>query len=431
MIRAAAIRNLEPSVADRIVWSRNQIPTISNIEILRASSLFRGPRGDMLLQHLAERTVFEQPGASWSSALDYIDRFPLLAPDVSLLPAMASAFNRHILPMATEPGTRDGHWDNWRSVLTWAVAYGAVELLLPMSLDTLKALSWQLVTLRCSPALMQNIWGTIAQRHHAFDLVPPLSRPGEYGRWLHAVSVSPGRPRLLKFPIQREHIVRLLSLPGLRDLPFVQQRNILATIVSTICCTRVSEVAALQACDLLYDLDCLRGERQYEGTLAVRINKRKNDSIRKGLFPRLGRPRHSDPAFDVVDWLKEYQLRFGLGKHQGCIRPFRDRQRCPVCPPVFSMAARHGGTTIVTKEPCSRQLMSSAIERALTYIGVDPSLFSGISARKGGISTAIEAGVPEWVLFFQSGHGQSKAARAYMALDSPTFLFATWDAFRL
>jgi hypothetical protein len=35
------------------------------------------------------------------------------------------------------------------------------------------------------------------------------------------------------------------------------------------------------------------------------------------------------------------------------------------------------------------------------------------------------------VLFFQSGHGQSKAARAYMALDSPTFLFKTWKAFQL
>ena len=130
----------------------------------------------------------------------------------------------------SEPSTRDGHWDTWRSVLTWAIAYGAVRLLLPMSLDTLKALSWQLVTLRCGPALMQKVWGTIAQRHHAFDLVPPLSRPGEYGRWLHAVSVSPGRPRLLKFPIQRDHVVRLLSLPGLRELPFVTQRNVLATV---------------------------------------------------------------------------------------------------------------------------------------------------------------------------------------------------------
>ena len=59
---------------------------------------------------------------------------------------------------------------------------------------------------------------------------------------------------------------------------------------------------------------------------------------------------------------------------------------------------------------------------------MDPTLFSGISARKCGLPTAIGAGVPEWALFFQSGHGQSKAARAYMAPDRPTFLFGLLPA---
>ena len=63
--------------------------------------------------------------------------------------------------------------------------------------------------------------------------------------------------------------------------------------------------------------------------------------------------------------------------------------------------------------------------RALGYISVSPIGFSGISARKGGLSTAIEAGVPEAVLFMRSGHGQSKAARAYVDLGSPALLFDT------
>ena len=71
------------------------------------------------------------------------------------------------------------------------------------------------------------------------------------------------------------------------------------------------------------------------------------------------------------------------------------------------------------------------MSQALQYLGIPLHGFSGISARKGGLSTAIEAGVPEWVLFMQSGHGQDKAARAYMALESPTYLFATWEAFDL
>jgi hypothetical protein len=97
------------------------------------------------------------------------------------------------------------------------------------------------------------------------------------------------------------------------------------------------------------------------------------------------------------------------------------------------MTARQGAVTAVSRTPCSRQLISQvdALTDAISAIGIDAAQFSGISARKGCLSTAIEAGVPEWVLFFQSGHGQSKAARAYMALDSPTFLFDTWKAFRL
>jgi hypothetical protein len=74
--------------------------------------------------------------------------------------------------------------------------------------------------------------------------------------------------------------------------------------------------------------------------------------------------------------------------------------------------------------------MSDTIAQTVATVGVDAAIFSGISARKGGLSTTIEAGVPEWVLFFQSGHGQSKAAHAYMALDSPTFLYDTWKAFK-
>ena len=69
--------------------------------------------------------------------------------------------------------------------------------------------------------------------------------------------------------------------------------------------------------------------------------------------------------------------------------------------------------------------MSQNIVRALGYISVSPIGFSGISARKGGLSTAIEAGVPEAVLFMRSGHGQSKAARVYVDLGSPALLFDT------
>ena len=63
--------------------------------------------------------------------------------------------------------------------------------------------------------------------------------------------------------------------------------------------------------------------------------------------------------------------------------------------------------------------LSRMIVDGLRQVGFDTSLFSGISARRGGLSTAIEAGVPEHILWMQSGHAQVVAARRYVQLGSP------------
>ncbi len=52
-------------------------------------------------------------------------------------------------------------------------------------------------------------------------------------------------------------------------------------------------------------------------------------------------------------------------------------------------------------------------------------------ARRGGLSTAIETGVPEHILWMQHGHAQDVAARRYVQLGSPALLYDTWAAFDL
>ena len=76
-------------------------------------------------------------------------------------------------------------------------------------------------------------------------------------------------------------------------------------------------------------------------------------------------------------------------------------------------------------------MFGDALRRALGACGADMSRFSGISARKGGLTTAITAGVTEEILFLQSGHGQTRAARNYMHLQEPDRLFDTFRAFQL
>jgi hypothetical protein len=89
-----------------------------------------------------------------------------------------------------------------------------------------------------------------------------------------------------------------------------------------MCCTgtalncRVVEVAFFQICDFLRDHDAPYHE-MYQGTAAVRIFLRKQDTGRKGHLPRLGRA--SNIEWDLVLRLRRYgvQGRVQQGRGQG------------------------------------------------------------------------------------------------------------------
>ena len=76
-------------------------------------------------------------------------------------------------------------------------------------------------------------------------------------------------------------------------------------------------------------------------------------------------------------------------------------------------------------------LVSSIVTVALRNISVQFSAFSGVSCRMGGPTVATAAGVPESIMWMQSGHAQSMAARRYVRLTDPDRLYDTWRAFRL
>jgi hypothetical protein len=99
--------------------------------------------------------------------------------------------------------------------------------------------------------------------------------------------------------------------------------------------------------------------------MAIKICKRKNYAISKGLFPSTGRPKQPGSTNDVVAWLSTYLAHFGLSRHGACTHSFRNRERCPVCTLVFCMTEREGRVTVIHKTACSRQLMSNAFAQAV------------------------------------------------------------------
>ena len=422
LLRLTLVHAVEKALSsdDPIGWRQTTAPCLADINILRTTPLLDSiPAGTkLLLSNDSSPTSLELADGQWKVALNRICHT-----QIRPIAELAQGFETHVLPAQRASSTRAKNWRYWSTVVTWAIAHGALASLMPMPQVVLMALTFEFLHLGCGPHLLHAVWSAIATRHHVHGLPSPLRDTLSLGRLMRTVGSLTGVPKQLKFPIQKSHIQAILLLP-VASLGLL--RDVLITALSTICCLRTAETIALQVCDVWFDLDAAR-DLIFLGTLALNVRKRKQDQIRRGHHPRCG--RSIDPRLDIVHRLRRFLSLANLRILPGCTKRAMPAAICPVCPPLFPKTTR-GGTQITTS-PSPRDSVTKAIRRCLTAVQADTTHFSGISARKGGLTTAIEAKVPEYILFMQSGHGQKKAARAYMHLQSPEHLFDTWQAFGL
>jgi len=423
-----------------VAWnSRTQLPTFATFGPVLRVAAGLGLRINDWLYSDAEETALEACHANWQPAVRG------LAGDARLVPSVdesLAAFNRHVLPMERAQKTRSKYLTHRLSVLTWAVWKGILPDLLPMSDDLLRAFLWDALAFEATLPVLKHAVNAILAWHERLRLPPPLAGKRAYQRLFHSLSRFQGRPRRLIFPIYAGAVRRLLGLRrpdhppcgGVRGRCLIcaeylrAWRNCLAGAVATLTCSRCAETADLQVCDLWERFDEKAGYERFRGGAAVNVKVRKNDQFRQGHQPRLGVARN--PDWDVIAHLRTLWRDAGLAVHPSCQKRLLPERRCPVCPPMFPRSARDG-FGFVTHPPPSSSDLSRMIVDGLRQVGFDTSLFSGISARKGGLSTAIEAGVPEHILWMQSGHAQDVAARRYVHLGSPALLYNTWAAFGL
>ena len=413
-----------PDIAANIRWARSPIPFIHNIEVLLDWPHVPGDlrARTVLFSDLSRPTRLE---AASGHGLEKIHDLPL-APYHSLADLTAD-FDRFAAPSRVQCLSRAKYWRYWKLCVSWAARWRRLDALVPMSLDTLKALSWHLMLSGYSAASVRDVWSAIQHRHDWFDLPKPIQGKRQFSLWSNCVLAASGAPRALKLPISRDIVVALLES---RTDRLAVLRDKILTVVATIACLRPSEVCALQVCDALFDFHVHGGWPEFRGSVVLRIIKRKNDSARKGHFPALAKSENT--RWDVVAQLREYLARASLAVQPTCSKPDSPHASCLVCPPLFPrcMSTRAGLTT-ASNRPMSTQMVGDAIQNAVASVGFDPALFSAVSARKGGISAALDAGVPEEIIFLQSGHGHARPARVYMHLQHPDRLYDTFRAFRL
>ena len=419
--RSSVINGLGAGFGNKATWSKSTgMPFVTNLTSLAGSPAFDTCDSDEVLLNTSAKTTLERADGNWSAAMAN-------AAIPSSVAGLTAAFNTHIWPSRSAVSSRRKNWDNWAVVVTWAIAWGIVDSILPMHADILKGLTWELLCMGTSRSVIVAIWSAIQNRHRVAGLKTPIYGPGEFSAWVRCLASLVGRPTALLFPVHRLIVAALLRA---RPCLLRDQRDRLMVCLATICCLRVAELAALQVCDLWFGFHTGYGISGFEGTVAVHVGRRKNDCERKGHHPAVGRSR--DPDLDLVHQLLTWLARNGLSISPLCQKRANSAARCPHCLPLFSRLANGPNCLpIVSTRPISSQMFGDALRRALGSCGADTTRFSGISARKGGLTTAITAGVTEEILFLQSGHSQSRAARHYMHLQEPDRLFDTFRAFQL
>ena len=449
--QSAVIYNLAAAGAGPKWNTRTGLPTLKGFAPLRAFAARRGLVIDSWLYDDGDAVPLEECEGRWRPAVAAIAFAPGVVASVA---ESAAAFDRHVRPLELAKRTRSKYVTHRLSVLTWAIWKGVLPGLLPMSDDLVRAFIWDCLAFEASTSVLKHALDAIKAWHRHLGLRVPLDAPGDYRRTVTSLARFQPAPRTFKFPIHKELVRRLLLLelpshpacggvippkparPGWKRCPICwiflhMWFDCLAGATGTLICSRCLELGQLQTCDIWRNFDFIFGAwALFRGGAAYNIKIRKNDQFRHGHQPRIGVPK--DPRCDVLAQTHEACRLLGTLPRPDCSKRTDTAVPCPVCPPLFPRRFKSGADAeFDLSRPATSPEISAMIIRGLQHVGVNTTYFSGISARRGGLSTAIEAGVSEAILWMQSGHAQDVAARRYVELNSPALLYTTYESFDL
>ena len=447
--RSTVVYNLGAAGASPQWNSRTQIPTLKGFAPLRAYAARLGLDIEPWLYNDRAAGPLEACGGNWRPAVAAI-AFDHRAGVPSIAESVA-AFNHFIRPLERAERTRSKYVTHRLSVLTWAVWKGCLAQLLPMSDDMIRAYVWDCLAFAVSLSVLGHTLSAIKAWHRRLGMPVPMEGPGDHRRFTTSLNRFQPSPRILKFPIHAAIVQLLLTLPLPSHPPcagVVPPRprgrwtrcavcwaflhrwvNCLAGATGALTCCRCLELGLLKTCDIWWCYDFIFGGwTRFRDGAAYNIKIRKNDNFRRGHYPRVGVPR--DGRFDLLGQTREMIRLIGSGPHPDCKQRFDHSITCDVCYPLFPRRIKRGTEFDLTRQATSAEI-SAMIIAGLADVGLNTAGFSGISARRGGLSTAIEAGVPEAILWMQSGHAQDAAAHRYVELNSPALLYSTYEAFNL
>ena len=336
----------------------------------------------------------------------------------------AAGFRANVEPVATSARTRAQHFSVWMQIISWAVAMSVEACILPMSKDVLRALIHDLACLGCSGTHQKAFVNTIQDRHRQFGLMPPLSSPNDYKRFVSSIIRAYGHPSKLTLPVPVESVKAILALPY---ADWSSELEILAVALGFVSAMRPIEVAQLRFCQFRFGADFnVHPIARFRDTAVIFLPKRKQDQERKGHSMRVGRSQSE--RYDILGRLLCCWPGLSASSYKTCPAAKLGRL-CSSCPPVFPKTSKHGAE--FTPVPQSADWYCKAVRKHIGALFPQPNLFSGKSTRSGAISHALDQGVPEHLVYLQSGHGRFSSGRTYVRVGKLQQLYSFYDSFTL
>ena len=154
----------------RLSWPKTPLPMPLNVTGSAHASAFAGVDRERIPLDDAAPTALERADGNWGPAARRLGATGGGAG--ATVASLAAESDRHLAPSIRQLRTRADYWRAWRLVVIWGVAREALGSVLPMSLETLKALTRDLVCLAVPASQVELVWRAVQARHRQFHLLP-------------------------------------------------------------------------------------------------------------------------------------------------------------------------------------------------------------------------------------------------------------------
>ena len=383
-----------------LAWSDARAPCLATLRPLNGH--LRG------LGHTAREAILRPPQPQ--TALEGRQGAKLVLESVyeGTMAELASFFAEQVLPARLKPDSRKEYDRAWRSFVTYAVAYDALDEVFPTTRLLLHGyVSYLLAYQYAASTIIKHISAVVARNK---DYGYSILGFGDLRRYTDAIKrvlvSSAQRTRFRLFPHHLQAIARWDAGTDRTGL-----RNACIIMVGTVGACRKSELVEMDVCDWVEGRD-RSGVSGASLGAALNIRAQKNS-----LGPRSKKFAFgATPELCLVGKMRLYLESTGLSPQPGCRKwahPGGAGVKCAVCGPLFP-AMPYGRPTAdpAARLPLSKGSIAKVLVTVLDAIGADHRGYSTKSMRRGGLSTAKRAGVCKSLRMAQSGH-RSKAHAVY------------------